>query len=115
MKIVLILLSLTLLNSIVFVQVPTAGGRPLPKLKAGTRPYTEWLTDKQKESANFILPYLTEAIKRAENNRNYGVLSVKTDNPRKVLMNSIVNNFASWIDKKQPGRFVDFMQRRWAP
>lgn len=64
------------------------------------------------------------AIVRAENNpENHGVLSIETDNPKQVLINSVNNNFrrftggeqpAPWI-KEKPSKFVDFMQRRWAP
>ncbi len=67
---------------------------------------------------------LGKAIRTAESNpRNRGVLSVKTKNPGKVLGQSVSNNLdrwsndetpAPWIDEK-PKKFVDFMQRRWAP
>lgn len=71
-----------------------------------------------------IRPLLGQAVMFAENNpRNLGVLSVKTKNPGKVLGQSVNNNLerwsagktpAPWIDEK-PKKFVDFMQRRWAP
>lgn len=67
---------------------------------------------------------MSEAVKHAENNkRNHGVLSIKTTNPSKVLKTSVDNNMkrftagktpAPWI-KERPAKFVDFMQRRWAP
>ena len=71
-----------------------------------------------------ILPVMAEAIKYAENNRrNLGVLSVKTNNPEQVLVNSVNNNFNRWVSgatpapwvKEKPAKFVDFMRRRWAP
>ena len=71
-----------------------------------------------------MLPIFAQAVKFAENNpENLGVLSVNTDNPGKVLNNSVLNNFNRWINgqypapwiKEKPKKFVDFMQRRWAP
>jgi hypothetical protein len=67
---------------------------------------------------------MAEAVKFAENNKkNHGVLSVKTSNPSEVVRESVANNLARfnsgrtpapWIQER-PSRFVDFMQRRWAP
>lgn len=81
--------------------------------------HTEWVVDGQN-----IVPVLGQAVKFAENNpSNFGVLSVNTENPGKVLGNSITNNLnrwtndqtpSPWIDEK-PKKFVDFMQKRWAP
>ena len=71
------------------------------------------------ETINFIqntlIPYMHKAVKTAEGNKNLGVLSVKTKNPGKVLDNSIKNNYLRWLQAGSPGRFVDFMQQRWAP
>lgn len=72
------------------------------------------------------LPFLAQAITRAENDPTgkYGVRSIKDPvNPKKVLINSINNNFNRWMSGRQPApwinekpkKFVDFMQRRWAP
>lgn len=67
---------------------------------------------------------MAEAVKFAENNkRNHGVLSLHTTNPSKVVQDSVNNNMirfgngdtpAPWINER-PARFVDFMQKRWAP
>ena len=70
------------------------------------------------------LPLMAEAVKYAEGNpKNFGVLSVKTTNPGKVLRNSVSNNYQRWATGQQPApwikevpkKFVDFMRRRWAP
>ena len=53
----------------------------------------------------------------------YGVRSETTTNPGKVLMNSVENNYKRWESGKtpapwineRPAKFIDFMQRRWAP
>jgi hypothetical protein len=69
--------------------------------------------------AEAILPHMANAVKIAEGNKhNFGVLSVKTSNSKEadtVLRNSIINNYARWVLAGKPGKFVDFMQRRWAP
>ena len=71
------------------------------------------------------MPVIAQAIKRAENDAtgNFGVRSMKTSEPGKVLKTSVNNNFKRWQGGKQPApwikekpkKFVDFMQRRWAP
>jgi hypothetical protein len=46
------------------------------------------------------------------------VLSVPTSGPAEasqVLDNSIYNNLVRWQEAGRPGKFVDFMQKRWAP
>ena len=55
------------------------------------------------------------AIRVAEGNPNYGVLSLHTSDPRTIAANSVVNNIARWEAAGSPGKFIDFMQRRWAP
>ena len=71
-----------------------------------------------------FLPLMAQAVKFAEGNpRNFGVLSVPTTNPGKVLTNTVNNNFNRWVGGKTPApwiderpeKFVDFMRRRWAP
>jgi hypothetical protein len=82
----------------------------------GTRKYVGQLPLQQHEYAVDLVPQVSAAVKRAENNpRNHGVLSVKTSNPSKVLDDSVYNNFVRWNAAGRPGKFVDFMQRRWAP
>jgi hypothetical protein len=55
----------------------------------------------------------------AENDpKRYGVRSVKVKSPeeaQRILDNSIRNNRLRWEKAGSPGRFVDFMQKRWAP
>lgn len=83
----------------------------------GSKKYREQLTPSQDASANFVLPYLAQAIQRAENDPTgqMGIRSFQAENPSQVLGNSIYNNFARWIQAGQPGKFVDFMRNRWAP
>lgn len=69
--------------------------------------------------ATELVPQIASAVQSAENNkRNHGVLSVKTANAgeaKKVLNDSVYNNFVRWHEAGRPGKFVDFMQHRWAP
>jgi hypothetical protein len=69
--------------------------------------------------ATDLVPQIAAAVKVAEGNpRNHGVLSVPTANAgeaSKVLSNSVYNNFVRWNQAGRPGKFVDFMQQRWAP
>lgn len=71
------------------------------------------------QQATELVPQMAHAVKVAENNgRNHGVLSVKTANSgeaSKVLNDSIYNNFVRWDQAGRPGKFIDFMQHRWAP
>ena len=72
-----------------------------------------------------MAPLFAQAIARQESDKtgNMGIRSIKVNNPSQVLMESILNNYnrwqsgqqpAPWI-KEKPKKFVDFMQRRWAP
>lgn len=72
-----------------------------------------------------LFELIAQAIARQENDPTgmYGVRSVSTAEPSKVLMNSVKNNYrrwengdtpAPWINER-PAKFIDFMQRRWAP
>ena len=54
--------------------------------------------------------YLAEG--GAKTSHPYGVMSVKTDNPRQVCAQSVVNNFKRW---NKQGCFIDFMADRWCP
>lgn len=69
--------------------------------------------------ANQLVPQIAGAVKVAEGNpRNHGVLSVKTTDSNeasRVLDNSVYNNLVRWNAAGRPGKFVDFMQQRWAP
>lgn len=77
------------------------------------------------EILQWFLPYMSSAVTRAENDPTgmHGVRSLKTDNPNLVLNNSIVNNYRRWVGgqtpapwiSEKPAKFVDFMQKRWAP
>jgi hypothetical protein len=70
------------------------------------------------------LPFFAQAVMQAENNpTNQGVLSVKTDDPKKTVKDSVYNNFVRWKTgqtpapwiKEKPEKFIDFMKLRWAP
>jgi len=71
------------------------------------------MTDKRERS------HIAEAIKVAEGDpKRYGVRSVKVKSraeAQKVLDNSVRNNILRWKKAGKPGKFVDFMQKRWAP
>lgn len=85
----------------------------------GTRKYQGKLSLQDHMLANELVPQITSAVKVAEGNpRNHGVLSVNTansDQASRVLQDSVYNNFARWRQAGSPGKFVDFMQKRWAP
>lgn len=85
----------------------------------GTRKYLGKLSLMDHLNATELVPPISSAVKKAENNkRNHGVLSVTTSSSsdaEKVLDNSVYNNMVRWIQAGRPGKFVDFMQQRWAP
>jgi len=87
------------------------------KLKHGTKPYKNKLSQEDIKLANSIVPIFDPAIKSAENDRFFGVRpKPKTvAEAQKILNNSIVNNFVRWRMDGSPGKFVDFMRKRWAP
>jgi len=66
-----------------------------------------------------LKPTFNVAIKKAENDPdNFGVLSEQVNSPKqanKALNESISNSYLRWVKAGKPGRFVDFMQARWAP
>jgi len=77
------------------------------------------------EFVKSFFPTFAQAISRAENDPTgqHGVRSIKTTNPTQVLNTSIRKNFNRWNTGKRPApwinerpkKFIDFMQRRWAP
>lgn len=85
----------------------------------GTSKYRGKLSLQDHVYANELVPQIASAVKVAEGNpRNHGVLSVKTSSGKeasKVLDNSTYNNFVRWHEAGRPGKFIDFMQKRWAP
>lgn len=85
----------------------------------GTRKYAGKLSLQDQLLANALVPQVASAVKVAEGNpRNHGVLSVPTANEgdaSKVLNDSVYNNLVRWHEAGKPGKFVDFMQKRWAP
>lgn len=89
----------------------------------GDPKYQRMLNAQQLEQIKQLMPIISPAVAGAENNKNMGVLSVKTSNPTQTMRDSIVNNYARWVTggnpapwiKEKPKKFVDFMQRRWAP
>jgi hypothetical protein len=61
---------------------------------------------------------MADAIRRAENNKNYGVLSVKCSTEaecRKICKNSIRNNMKRYEKSDKSLDFIAFMGKRWAP
>ena len=78
------------------------------------------LSDAQEEFLQkVVIPNFKLAIKVAEGDpTRYGVRSIPTSSPEeadKILENSIKNNYIRWMQAGSPGKFVDFMQQRWAP
>jgi hypothetical protein len=71
-----------------------------------------------------LAPYFAQAIQRQENDPT-GMMGVRsqTGDPSQILMNSIMNNYDRWTSgktpapwiKERPKKFIDFMQKRWAP
>jgi hypothetical protein len=62
---------------------------------------------------------IAEAIKSAEGDPSrFGVRSVNVKSrgeAQRVLDNSVRNNRLRWEKAGKPGKFVDFMSKRWAP
>lgn len=59
-----------------------------------------------------------DAIRRAEGNSNYGVLSIpcKTEAKcRQICINSIKNNLKRYEKSDKSLDFISFMAKRWAP
>lgn len=97
----------------------SAGQRVSSSTPYGTSQYVGKLPLQDHLQATELVPQIAQAVKGAENNgRNHGVLSVHTSNESdasKVLNNSIYNSFVRWHEAGRPGKFIDFMQQRWAP
>jgi hypothetical protein len=62
---------------------------------------------------------IADAIYRVEGGSKtrhpYGILSVKTSNPRKVCLRTIQNNHTRWIKAGRPGLFLDYLADRYCP
>lgn len=56
-----------------------------------------------------------DAIRVAEGNPNYGVLTVKTRDPRRVCYNTVQNTHDRWIKAGRPGDYLTFLARRYCP
>lgn len=77
------------------------------------------------EIMSWFLPAMMQAVKSAENDPTgkMGIRSIDTSNPSNVLRNSVMNNYQRWTSgqtpapwiQERPLKFVDFMQKRWAP
>ena len=80
----------------------------------GGKKYVSALSPVDRGLAQSMADPFTDAIHVAEGNDNYGVQG-HDDNPRLTTQNSVVNNVARWRAAGSPGKFVDFMQKRWAP
>jgi len=57
--------------------------------------------------------YIIEGGKKAK--VPYGILSVKTNNPRKVCYNTVRNNYKRWLKAGRPGTYLQFLASRYAP
>lgn len=56
-----------------------------------------------------------DAIRKAEGNPNYGVLSVRTNDHRRVCYNTVQNTHDRWLKAGRPGAFLDFLAVRYCP
>jgi len=87
--------------------------------KYGTKKYRGILTAEQEKEIVSRIPAIASAVKTAEGDptrfgvRSEPVKSVASAN--KILNNSIYNNYVRWVKASKPGKFIDFMQKRWAP
>lgn len=45
----------------------------------------------------------------------YGIMSVKTDNPKRVCLNTVKNNYSRWIKAGRSGCYLDFLADRYCP
>lgn len=102
------------------VGYPDSAGLKVPTEQPyGTSKYQGKLSLQNQLMANELVPQISGAVKVAEGNpRNHGVLSVPTNNSAdasRVLDNSVYNNFVRWDQSGRPGKFIDFIQQRWAP
>lgn len=57
--------------------------------------------------------WLAEGGKKAK--APYGILSVKTTDPRRVCLNTIRNNWGRWEAAGKPGDFIDYLGKKYAP
>ncbi len=58
------------------------------------------------------------AIRHAEGNANYGILSVQCtpgDDCRRICANTVRNNYKRWIKAGRPGTYLDFLGNRYCP
>lgn len=87
------------------------------KSKYGTKPYQNKLSFWDEGIANYLVNTMNPAVKSAENDKYFGVRpKPKTvDEAQTILNNSIYNNYVRWVQSNKPGKFVDFMRKRWAP
>ena len=62
---------------------------------------------------------LADAIFHAEGGKkakvSYGILSVKTKDPRGVCLHTIRKNWERWEAAGSPGDFIDYLGARYAP
>lgn len=97
----------------------SAGAKVPAATPYGNHGYPGQLSLQDHTMATDLVPQIAHAVKIAEGNkRNHGVLSVPTANAgeaSKVLNDSVYNNFVRWDQAGRPGKFIDFMQQRWAP
>jgi len=91
----------------------------IPREQLFAAPTMQLEPQEEQYLSSVIMPYMKQAVKVAEGDpTRHGVRSVSVDSPNeadKVLENSIRNNYIRWKQAGSPGKFVDFMQQRWAP
>ena len=65
--------------------------------------------------ANQIADAIYKVEGGAKTKHPYGILSVKTSDPRGVCINTIKNNFKRWQDRGSKGDFLDFLADVYCP
>lgn len=65
--------------------------------------------------ANQIVDAIYKVEGGAKTKHPYGVLSVKTSDPRRVCINTVKNNYIRWQKAGSNGDFVHFLACRYAP
>jgi hypothetical protein len=66
----------------------------------------------------YTLEQWANAIRKAEGNANYGILSVKcTDEQdcRIICKNTVRNNYKRWIKAGKHGSYLHFLAKRYCP
>jgi hypothetical protein len=73
---------------------------------------------KQEKIAGYSINQWVDAIRKAEGNDNYGILSIKCtpgEDCRKICANTVRNNYKRWIKAGKKGTYLLFLANRYCP